>query len=61
MHTVPMELHRAPDPVPVDDPMPLPFDNPHPHHPPGHMPRDDDAVPDPKPEVSAARFSRVQH
>ena len=52
MKPMSIELHRAPDPVPVDDPMPVPFDTPHPHHTPGHMPRDDDPVPDPKPEVN---------
>ena len=56
MNAMPIELHRAPDPVPVDDPTQAPFDNPHPHHPPVHMPRDDDPVPDPKPEISASRM-----
>lgn len=47
----PIELHRAPDPVPADQPSPEPFDNPHPHHPPGHMPHDDDPVPDHNPKM----------
>jgi hypothetical protein len=51
MDAVPYELHRAPDPVPVDDPTQEPFDNPHPHHQPLQLPdADDDPVPDPKPQ-----------
>jgi len=41
--------HRAPDPAPAEDPMPEPFDAPHPHHQPGHLPQDEEPVPDPKP------------
>ncbi|MDB5960197.1 MAG: hypothetical protein JWP59_1491 [Massilia sp.] len=51
MTPTPVEFHRAPDPVPADQPTPEPFDNPHPHHPPGHMPHDDDPVPDHNPKV----------
>ncbi len=47
------DFHRAPDPVPVDDPAQDPFDNPHPGHPPVHLPnQDDDPVPDHKPMLS---------
>lgn len=46
-------FHRAPDPVPADQPVPEPFDNPHPHHPPVHMPQNDDPVPDPNPQVQS--------
>ncbi|MFL6657861.1 MAG: hypothetical protein ACJ8GW_07320 [Massilia sp.] len=49
MHRAPCELHRAPDPVPVDEPAPLPFDNPHPHHLPVQHPNQDEPIPDPKP------------
>lgn len=51
MFPVPYELHRAPDPVPVEDqPAPAePFDNPHPHHTPVKHPQDDEPVPDHKP------------
>lgn len=42
--------HRAPDPVPVDQPAPEPFSNPHPHHPPVPQPQDD-PVPDHKPSL----------
>lgn len=44
-----IHAHRAPDPAPVDDPMPEPFDTPHPPHQPGHLPHDDEPVPDPNP------------
>jgi len=44
-----IHAHRAPDPAPVDDPMPEPFETPHPHHQPGHLPHDDEPVPDPNP------------
>lgn len=46
---LPVHAHRAPDPVPVDNPMPLPSD--HPHHGPSHMPSDEEPVPDPNPQV----------
>ena len=49
-----IHAHRAPDPAPVEEPHPEPFDNPHPHHPPVHLPHDDDPVPDPKPSVAGA-------
>ncbi|WP_166871118.1 hypothetical protein [Massilia mucilaginosa] len=51
MNPAAIEAHRAPDPVPVDEPSPEPFDNPHPHHPPTRHPQDDDPVPDPKPST----------
>ena len=43
----PIRAHRAPDPVPAEDPSPEPFDTP--HHQPLHLPQDDDPVPDPNP------------
>jgi hypothetical protein len=49
-----VEAHRAPDPVPVEDPAPDQFDTPHPHHPPVHTPQTDDEeppVPDPNPSM----------
>ena len=49
LNFVPVHAHRAPDPVPVDDPMPLPAD--HPHHGPAHMPSDEEPIPDPNPQV----------
>lgn len=52
MNPVPYEMHRAPDPVPLEDtPQPEPFDNPHPHHSPVKHPNDDEPVPDHKPFV----------
>jgi hypothetical protein len=47
---IPQRAHRAPDPVPADEPLPEPFDAP--HHPlPGHTPHSDDPIPDPKPSL----------
>lgn len=51
MMQVPIEAHRAPDPVPAEEPSPEPFDNPHPHHPPVRLPEDEDPVPDHNPTV----------
>lgn len=51
MNPAAIDFHRAPDPVPVDEPSPEPFDNPHPHHPPVKHPQNDDPVPDPKPST----------
>ena len=49
---VPVQAHRAPDPVPIEEPAPEPFEAPHPHHQPGHhTPANEDPVPDPKPSV----------
>ncbi|WP_020654559.1 hypothetical protein [Massilia niastensis] len=45
----PVEAHRAPDPVPIEEPAPQPYDVPHPHHQPGHVPQSEEPVPDPKP------------
>jgi hypothetical protein len=44
-------LHRAPDPVPADEPQPEPFDAPHPHHVPVHTPASEDPVPDHNPSL----------
>lgn len=49
MDRAPYEFHRAPDPAPAEEPLPEPFDSPHPHHPPVRLPNHDDPVPDPKP------------
>lgn len=46
---IPIHAHRAPDPLPSDDPMPAPSDNP--HHGPSHMPGDEEPVPDPNPQL----------
>jgi hypothetical protein len=48
---MPVRFHRAPDPVPIEEPQPEPFDAPHPHHTPIHTPQTEDPVPDPKPSV----------
>lgn len=49
----PIRAHRAPDPLPIEEPAPEPFDAPHPHHQPGHShtPQHEEPVPDPKPSV----------
>jgi hypothetical protein len=47
----PIEAHRAPDPVPIEEPVPETFENPHPHHPPVHTPQTEEPVPDPNPSV----------
>jgi hypothetical protein len=49
---VPVEAHRAPDPVPIEEPVPEPFDIPHPNHPPVQTPQQDDGVPDHNPSVA---------
>jgi hypothetical protein len=52
MNPVPFEAHRAPDPLPIEEPGDESFDNPHPHHPPVHTPQsDEEPVPDPKPSI----------
>jgi hypothetical protein len=48
----PVEAHRAPDPVPIDEPAPQPYDVPHPHHQPGHVPQSEEPVPDHNPSIS---------
>jgi len=50
----PVQAHRAPDPAPIEEPAPDPFDTPHPHHQPGHphLPQgEEEPVPDPKPSL----------
>lgn len=46
----PLIAHRAPDPAPMDDPMPEPA---HPHHPPVPDPEDENppGVPDHNPTI----------
>lgn len=52
MKPAPIDAHRAPDPVPAEEPSPEPFDNPHPHHPPVKVPQhDEEPVPDPRPSM----------
>jgi hypothetical protein len=46
-----IEAHRAPDPVPVEEGQPEPFDNADPHQPPIRTPQNDEPVPDPNPSV----------
>ena len=49
----PIEAHRAPDPVPIEEPVPETFENPHPPPPPVHTPQTEEPVPDPNPSVFA--------
>lgn len=44
----PIWAHRAPDPQPVDEPLPEPA---HPHHPPIPDPEDEEPVPDHNPSI----------
>lgn len=48
-NVIALRAHRAPDPVPADDPMPAPSD--YPHHGPSHMPDDEEPLPDPNPQT----------
>lgn len=48
---LPVHAHRAPDPVPIEEPPPQPGDAPHPHHQPGHVPQSEEPIPDPRPSV----------
>ena len=52
----PIEAHRAPDPAPIDEPAPEPFENTDPHQPPIRTPLNDEPVHDPNPSTSAARL-----
>jgi hypothetical protein len=51
MNRLPYQAHRAPDPLPIEEPPPDPFDSPEPHHPPIHTPQNEDPVPDHNPSV----------
>jgi hypothetical protein len=51
MNPVPYQAHRAPDPMPIEEPPADPFDSSEPHHPPIHTPQNEDPVPDPKPSM----------
>jgi hypothetical protein len=45
-----IDAHRAPDPVPDEEPMPDPFEDIPPHHP-VHTPMNDDPLPDHNPSI----------
>jgi hypothetical protein len=44
--------HRAPDPAPVEEPPPEPFENADPHQPPIRTPQNDEPPTDPNPSVT---------
>jgi len=48
---IPVRAHRAPDPVPVDEPPPDPFEPSDPHQPPIRTPQNDEPVPDHNPSI----------
>jgi hypothetical protein len=53
-HTVvPLRAHRAPDPVPGEEPLPDPFEPAEPHHAPIRTPQNDEPPTDPNPSVFA--------
>ena len=44
--------HRAPDPAPIEEPPPDPFENSDPHQPPIRTPQNDEPPTDPNPSVT---------
>jgi hypothetical protein len=46
-----IQAHRAPDPLPTDEPPADPFEGHDPHQPPIRTPLNDEPVTDPKPSV----------
>ena len=51
MFAVPFQAHRAPDPLPVEEPSSDPFDEGDPHQAPVHTPQNEEDVPDPNPSI----------
>ncbi|WP_323144511.1 hypothetical protein [Massilia phyllosphaerae] len=47
-----IHAHRAPDPVPSEEPPPDPFDGSDPHQPPIRTPLNDEPPIDPKPSIA---------
>lgn len=52
MFAVTIHAHRAPDPVPVEEPAREPFDTPDPHQPPIRTPMNDEPDTDPNPSIA---------
>jgi len=52
MLQVPIHAHRAPDPVPTEEPPREPFDTPDPHQPPIRTPMNDEPDIDPNPSIA---------
>jgi hypothetical protein len=49
--TIRHDAHRAPDPAPVEEPPPDPFENADPHQPPIRTPQNDEPPIDPNPSI----------
>ena len=47
----PLRAHRAPDPAPLEEPLPDPFEPAEPHQPPIRTPQNDEPVPDHNPSI----------
>ena len=52
-YAIPMHAHRAPDPVPDEEPIPDPFEPSEPHQAPIRTPMNDEPVPDHNPSIRA--------
>jgi hypothetical protein len=48
----PVHAHRAPDPAPIEEPPPDPFEPADPHQPPIRTPQNDEPPVDPNPSVT---------
>jgi hypothetical protein len=48
----PLHAHRAPDPAPIEEPPPDPFEPADPHQPPIRTPQNDEPPVDPNPSVT---------
>ena len=51
-HMIPQHAHRAPDPAPIEEPPPDPFEPADPHQPPIRTPQNDEPPIDPNPSVT---------
>lgn len=52
MIAAPIQAHRAPDPVPSEEPPPDPFEGSDPHQPPIRTPLNDEPPIDPNPSIA---------
>jgi hypothetical protein len=52
MFAATIHAHRAPDPVPTEEPLKEPFDTPDPHQPPIRTPMNDEPDVDPNPSIA---------
>ena len=48
---IPQHAHRAPDPAPIEEPPPDPFEPADPHQPPIRTPQNDEPPTDPNPSL----------